>query len=98
MVDETLPPPAAPGPPDRRRPAPTIELEATEIASEVPRETVSRPGLSESSAASGGPEHMPPDQDTASASRPGMALRWPLLGGAVLGVAATLAGGAVALW
>ncbi len=34
MADATPPPPGAPGQPDRRRPAPTIDLEATEIASE----------------------------------------------------------------
>lgn len=98
MVDETLPPPAAPGPPDRRRPAPTIELEATEIAS--------HPVAGASSGVDSGPSAASePAEDTGAqasseppASRPGMALRWPLLGGAAFGVAATLAGGAVALW
>jgi hypothetical protein len=35
MADEMPPPPGGPGQPDRRRPAPTIDLKASEFASEI---------------------------------------------------------------
>jgi len=59
MADETPPPPAAPGQPDRRRPAPTIDLKATEIASEP----IADAAAGESAAASAaGPEADAPGQ------------------------------------
>lgn len=103
MVDEPLPPPAAAGPPDRRRPAPTIDLEATEIASD--------PVAGESSGAAGesvpgaSPSEPAPEQNTDARqppdpppSSPAGSIRWPVIGGVLGGAAAALAGAAVALW
>src|SRR5579862_9314625 len=89
MADETPPPPGAPGPPDRRRPAPTIDLEATEIANDA---VASAPAA----AAAAGPEPAsppgpPPDSAApppgATAPRPGWAasVTWPLVGAGLAG-------------
>jgi hypothetical protein len=98
MVDET-PPPAAPGPPDRRRPAPTIDLEATEIASR-PMAGESRSEASgDAQASAPAPEHDTGSQaPPASAASRSRSARWPFALGAAAGVFAALAGGAVALW
>jgi hypothetical protein len=88
MADETPPPPGAPGPPDRRRPAPTIDLEATEIANDA---------MAGAPAAAAGPEptsppgRPPPDGAAppadSTAPRPGWAasVTWPLVGAALGG-------------
>src|ERR1700681_3258979 len=61
MADETPPPPGAPGQPDRRRPAPTIDLAATEIASEIASEIANHAIASEPvAAAASGPEPISP--------------------------------------
>ncbi len=89
MADETPPPPGAPGPPDRRRPAPTIDLEATEIANDAVAGTPA-------AAAAAGPEPTsppgpPPDSAApppgATAPRPGWAasVTWPLVGAGLAG-------------
>jgi hypothetical protein len=100
MADQTPPPPGAPGQPDRRRPAPTIELTATEIASE--------PVAATAGAAQTPSPESPPDQDTApkmpprsavhsSLSELAAAVSWPLVGAGMAGVALTLAIAGVAL-
>jgi hypothetical protein len=64
MADEKPPPTGAPGQPDRRRPAPTIDLTATEIAREsAPASAAETPsGFSEPAAQKGqaATEEMPP--------------------------------------
>ncbi len=94
MADETPPPPGAPRQPDRRRPAPTIDLEATEIGSEPV-------------AAAAGPEpasphaQSSPNQDTAAEMPPKSAVHrflsglaasvsWPLVGAGAAGAIVTL--------
>jgi hypothetical protein len=91
MADETPPPPGAPGPPDRRRPAPTIDLEATEIANDA---MASAPAAAEPLSASGPP---PPD---GAAPRPGWAalVTWPLLGAGLAGAILALGIAAVVVW
>jgi len=92
MADETPPPSAAPGQPDRRRPAPTIDLKATEIASE-PAATGREQAFPH--------ENSPPDQDTAARMPPKSAVHsslsglaasvsWPLVGAGVAGAILTL--------
>ena len=92
MVDEMPPPPAAPGAPERRRPAPTIDLEATEIAT--------------GAAAAAAPEQAPPEppsfaQDAEAKMPPKSALHqslsglaaavsWPLVGAGLAGAILTL--------
>jgi hypothetical protein len=93
MADEMPPPPAAPGAPERRRPAPTIDLEATEIAT--------------GAAAAAGPEPAPPpaassfEQDAEAKMPPKSALHhslsglaaavsWPLVGVGLAGAILTL--------
>jgi hypothetical protein len=87
MADEMPPPPAAPGAPERRRPAPTIDLKATEIAT--------------GAAAAASPEQAPPappsfEQDAEAKMPPKSALHqflsglaagvsWPLVGAALAG-------------
>jgi hypothetical protein len=94
MADETPPSPGAPGQPDRRRPAPTIELTATEIASE--------PVAAAAAAEQTPPPELPPDQDTAPKMPPksavhsslaglAAAVSWPLVGAGVASAALTLA-------
>ena len=93
MVDET-PPPAAPGPPDRRRPAPTIDLEATELASR-PMAGESRSeasGDAQAGAPTPEPDTAPQAPPASADSRPGSA-RGPFALGAAAGVFAALAGG-----
>jgi len=94
MADETPPPPGAPGQPDRRRPAPTIDLEATEIAHDTIADAPA--------AAAAGPEPMPssepPPPDGAApppdstAPRPGWAasVTWPLVGAGLAGAVLAL--------
>jgi hypothetical protein len=95
MADETPPPPGASGQPERRRPAPTIDLRATEIASDPVAAAASGPEQAS-------PSHEPlPDQDTAPEMPPKSALHrslsglaagasWPLVGIALAGVILTL--------
>jgi hypothetical protein len=85
MADETPPPPGVPGQPDRRRPAPTIDLEATEIArgpaaAATSPEPTSPPGAPPPDAAA----ESPPNAD---APRPGWAasVTWPLVGAGLAG-------------
>jgi hypothetical protein len=101
MVDESPPPPAGSGP-DRRRPAPVIDLEATEIVS---RPLAGEPAPGDRPAAeSDAPSSAAPAGDAAAsasedkATKAGASVRWPLVGGAVAGAAAVLAGVAVTLW
>jgi len=68
MADETPPPPGAPGQPDRRRPAPTIDLEATEIASDP---AAAEPASSRQSS---------PDQESAAKMPPKSAVHRSLSG------------------
>ena len=82
MADEKSPASgaAAPGQPERRRPAPTIDLRATEIAGETAAESASGPA---------------PGVAGASAGRRSMAwlpahIFWPLLGAVVAGALLTL--------
>jgi hypothetical protein len=100
MADETPPPPGAPGPPDRRRPAPTIDLKATEIASEpIPDEAAG-----ESAAAAGAETDAPrqtpppgqsgPDPDAAAEAPRGAPFGLPA---AVSLVGAGMAGAILAL-
>jgi hypothetical protein len=62
MADETPPPPGAAGQPDRRRPAPTIDLKATEIASEpIPDEAAGESAAASATGpATGAPGQTPP--------------------------------------
>jgi hypothetical protein len=87
MADETPPPPGVPGQPERRRPAPTIDLQATEIAS----------GAEQASAS----EQSPPDHDEAAKTPPpsaahrylselAAAVSWPLVGAGLAGAILTL--------
>src|SRR5260221_4811596 len=95
MADETLPPPGASGQPERRRPAPTIDLKATEVAS------------APAAASATGPESVPPpeqpspDPDTAAKMPPQSAVHrllsglvaavsWPLVGAGLAGAILTL--------
>jgi hypothetical protein len=92
MADETPPPPGAPGQPERRRPAPTIDLKATEIASEPVAATAAGPAQTP-------PE--PPDEEVAAEMPPKSAVHqffsgvtaavsWPLVGAGVAGAVLTL--------
>jgi hypothetical protein len=87
MADETPPPLGVPGQPERRRPAPTIDLQATEIAS----------GAEQTSAS----EQSPPDHDAAATMPPpsaahrylselAAAVSWPLVGAGLAGAILTL--------
>jgi hypothetical protein len=107
MADATPPPPGAPGQPDRRRPAPTIDLEATEIAS---RDIAGDPPAP---APDPQPEtYVPPlpDHDTAARTPPesdahrspsalAASLSWPLVGAGMAGALLALGiAGVVAWW
>ncbi len=85
MADDTPPPPGAPGQPERRRPAPTIDLKTTEFSSEPiaggPEPAASAPPSPEPEAAAA----MPPKADGRRASALAAAASWPLIG-AVLAV------------
>ena len=102
MADETPPPPGAPGPPDRRRPAPTIDLKATEIASEsIPDEAAGESATaSAASPETDGPGQPPPpgqsgsDPDAAAEARRGAHFG---LSAAVSLVGAGMAGAILAL-
>jgi hypothetical protein len=89
MADETPPPPGAPGPPDRRRPAPTIDLKATEIASEpVAAGAAAGP---ESPPDPDGAARMPPKSDLhRSLSALAATVSWPLVGAGFAGAILTL--------
>jgi hypothetical protein len=93
MADETPPPPGAPGPPDRRRPAPTIDLKATELASEPPatgsEQTSSPPGQS-SPDPDAAPEMPPQSAVHRSLSGLAAAVSWPLVGAGLGGAILTL--------
>jgi hypothetical protein len=106
MADETLPPPGAPGQPDRRRPAPTIDLKATEIAS---REIA---GDAPPAAAAPDPEPViatPSPDDTAARTPPKSAahrslsalaasMSWPLVGAGIAGALVALGIVGVVAW
>jgi hypothetical protein len=101
MADEMPPPPAAPGQPDRRRPAPTIDLKATEIASEP--DSAATTGARAHTEAGFGPKPSPfspdepqPEQDAAPPMPPPSAaqrslsgltaaMSWPLVGASLAG-------------
>src|ERR1019366_5097330 len=84
MADETPPPPGVPGQPDRRRPAPTIDLEATEIG-RTPAAAAA--AGAEQSAASGPPPAAAAPPPDSAAPRPGWAasVTWPLVGAGLSG-------------
>ena len=87
MADETPPPPGAPGQPDRRRPAPTIDLAATEIANDAMAGTPAAAAGPEPTSSSGPPpDGATPPPDT-TAPRPGWAafVTWPLVGAGLAG-------------
>jgi hypothetical protein len=106
MADATPPPPGAPGQPDRRRPAPTIDLEATEIAS---RDIAGDPPAR---APDPQPETYvppPPDHDTAARTPPesdahrspsalAASLSWPLVGAGMAGALLALGIAGVVAW
>ncbi len=85
MADETPPSPRAPGQPDRRRPTPTIDLEATEIAR--------GPAAAASGPEPASPPGPPPPDATAESlpnsdlPQPGWAafVTWPLVGAGLAG-------------
>jgi hypothetical protein len=88
MADETPPPPGVPGEPERRRPAPTIDLKATEFSSEPVAG-----GPEPAAAASPAPEAeaaapMPPKSD-ARRSASALAAGWPLIGAVLAAVLLT---------
>jgi hypothetical protein len=96
-ADETPPPPGAPGQPERRRPAPTIDLKATEIASEPAAATAAGPAQTPPQA----PLPEPPDEEVAAEVPPksavhqslsglAAAVSWPLVGAGVAGAVLTL--------
>jgi hypothetical protein len=90
MADETPPPPGAPGPAERRRPTPTIDLKATEFSSEPvaggPEPAASAPRSPEPEAAA----PMPPKSDARrSASALAAAAGWPLIGAVLAAVLLT---------
>jgi hypothetical protein len=96
MADET--PPS--GQPDRRRPAPTIDLEATEIASSPvtapatgPEQTTFVPSQPSAPEQADQPAAEMPPESTVHRSRSGFAaaVSWPLVGAGVAGAALTLA-------
>jgi hypothetical protein len=90
MVDETPPPPAVPGQPDRRRPAPTIDLEATEIArGPAAAATGPEPASPSGAPAPGAAAESPPHAD---APQPGWAasVTWPLVGAGLAGAVLAL--------
>jgi hypothetical protein len=95
MADETPPPAGAPGPPDRRRPAQTIDLKATEIASEPPaaatgpEQTSSPPGQS-STEQDAAPEMPPKSAAHRSLSELAAAVSWPLVAAGLSGAILTL--------
>jgi hypothetical protein len=97
MADATPPPPGAPGQPERRRPAPTIDLKATEIASAPAAATAG--GSAQTPPQAPLPE--PPDDEAAAEippksavhqtiSRLAAAVSWRLVGAGVAGVLLTL--------
>jgi hypothetical protein len=93
MADEKSPFPGASGPSERRRPAPTIDLKATEVASDPP------PGSAPLREAA--EQQEPPPQESASASASAAARRaefvrrsrafWPVIGAGIAGAVLTLA-------
>ena len=88
MADETPPPPGVPGEPERRRPAPTIDLKATEFSSEPVAG-----GPEPAAAASAAPEPegaapMPPKSD-GRRSASALAVGWPLIGAVLAAVLLT---------
>jgi hypothetical protein len=89
MADETPPPPGVPGQPDRRRPVPTIDLEATEIARGPAAAAAGPEPTSPAGAPPPDAAAEPPNADT---PQPGWAasVTWPL-------VSAGLAGAILAL-
>jgi hypothetical protein len=96
MAEETPPPAGAPGPPDRRRPAPTIDLKASEFASEPVAAAASGPEQTSSPNGQSSPDQdaapeMPP-KSAAHRSVSGLAaaVSWPLVGAGLAGALLTL--------
>ncbi len=87
MADETPPPPGAPGQPDRRRPAPTIDLEATEIQNDAVAGAPAAAAGPEPTSSSGPPPDGAAPPPDSSAPRPGWAafVTWPLVGAGLAG-------------
>jgi hypothetical protein len=89
MADETPPPPGVAGQPERRRPGPTIDLKATEIASAPmgpPRSPPTEPPPDE-------PNHdAAPEAQSPSGALHGWlgAVSWPLVGAGLAGAVLTL--------
>jgi hypothetical protein len=89
MADETPPPPGVAGQPERRRPRPTIDLKATEIASAPmgpPRSPPTEPPPDE-------PNHdAAPEAQSPSGALHGWlgAVSWPLVGAGLAGAVLTL--------
>ncbi|HEY2228480.1 MAG TPA: hypothetical protein VGI22_12240 [Xanthobacteraceae bacterium] len=98
MADEMPPPPEVPGQPDRRRPAPTIDLQATEIASEPvagagPEATsfpLDEPSAPEQPEQETAPKMPPPSAAHRSLSGLAAAVSWPLVGAGLGGALLTL--------
>jgi hypothetical protein len=87
MADETPPPPGVPGEPERRRPAPTIDLKATEFSSEP---VAGGPEPAAAAPPSPEPEVAAPMPPTSDARRSGSALAsWPLVGALLAAVLLT---------
>src|SRR5258708_31354333 len=95
MADEMPPPPGACGQPERRRPAPTIDLKATELASEPVKAAATGPAQTRAREASS------PDPDTEPKMPPKSAVHrsvsalaasvsWPLVGAGLAGAILTL--------
>jgi hypothetical protein len=92
MQDEPKPSSGKPGQPERRRPAPTIDLKATEIASDPPPDAAAEP---EQPPAPERPKPPPQDganPDASRAERPRLAFPfWLPIGAGIAGAALTLA-------
>lgn len=87
MVDEQDEPPAPPKPPPRRRPTPTIDLKATEVASETKEQPAMAGGDSArknrtGTSSSGASEGKPPPFGGDTPGRPG---HWQLAGAGIAG-------------
>ena len=89
MADETPPPPGAPGQPERRRPAPTIDLKATEFASE-PVAGGPEPAASAPAFARAGGRRINATQIGCAAPSPWrLPASWPLVGAVLAAVLLT---------
>jgi hypothetical protein len=84
MADEQSPFPGNPGQPDRRRPAPTIDLKATEVASD-PTPAAAEAGQKADA------ERPEASKENAGAAATREPVFWPALGAGMAGAALTLA-------